>query len=275
MRSLVAACAALPLAVALASCGDATTTVAAQPAAHSYDGPLYVDRDHARHPKAGAAGDVVDCDTWGTGGFEDANIYGEGATADSPDGALEVARSEWGFQGVQDGFTVAKREKDRVLYVVEVGGAVKQALIVRYGPATNGAGGDGWYLESWAVCDFAELPRSYTDSIGLQVWSDAHGKEVPTKVLHARPGPEHCDWQSMIFLTIGKHTWVRQPQEGLDDFFADPYDPHTTVPADAIDTGYQHEGDHLWLAADKRFAYVGQREDAEAWPREVRLLGCD
>ena len=56
----------------------------------------------------------------------------------APRQALEVAQSEGGFSGVQEGLLVAKEEDDRVLYVVEVDGVVKQAVIVHDGPATEG-----------------------------------------------------------------------------------------------------------------------------------------
>ena len=272
MRS-PAAVVALCVAATLAACGEAGVT--AGPASEAaYDGPLYVARADADHPRAGAAGDVVDCGTFGSGGFSDEKVYGEGATADSAAEALRVARSEGGFGGVQDGLVVAKEEGDRVLYVVEAGDQVKQAVIVRDGPATEGAGGPGWYVESWAHCDYSELPRSFTDSIGLQVWTDADGKPVPTSTIESWIGPEHCDWQSMTFLHLGEAEYVRNPQRDLADFFAEPYREHAELPADAVDTGWERDGDHLWLSPDKRRAYVGTQRDVEVWPRTVEHLGC-
>ena len=83
----------------------------------------------------------MDCTTWGMGGISGQKVYAEGATADSPLKALDVARSERAFDGVQDGLKVAAQEPDRVLYVAEVDGVIKQAVIVHDGPATEGAGG--------------------------------------------------------------------------------------------------------------------------------------
>jgi hypothetical protein len=226
------AVAALCLVTTLAACGDADVRPAQSPHARTYDGPLHVERGDARHPRAGAAGNVVDCETWGAGGSSGEATYSEGATARSAAGALEVARSEAAFGGVQEGLSTAKEEDDRVLYVVEVGGVVKQAVIVRDGPATEGAGGPGWYVESWAHCDEAELPRSFTDSIGLQIWTGADG----------RPAVE--------------------------------YDAPAELPEVAVDTGYERDGDHLWLSPDQRRAYVGTAADVEVWPRTVEPLGC-
>jgi hypothetical protein len=273
MRSLTATAAALLAVSVLAACGEQGATTGA-PSESGYDGPLHVARSDATHPRAGAAGNVVECEAFGSGGSSGVEEYAEGATADSAEQALRVASSEGGFGGVQEGLLVAKEEDDRVLYVVEVGDRVKQAVIVRNGPATEGAGGPGWYVESWAHCDYSELPRSFTDSIGLQVWTGADGHPVPTTRIESWIGPEHCDWQSMTFLHLGKAEYVRNPQPDLADFFAEPYREHAELPGDAVDTGWERDGDHLWLSPDKRRAYVGKQQDVEVWPRTTEHLGC-
>lgn len=266
-------CAALCAPLVVAGCGDRVASAGPSPA--SYDGPLQVSRDEAAHPGAGAAGDVVDCLTWGDGGAHWAEVYGEGATAGSPEGALEVAASERGFGGSTQGLVVAKEEGDRVLYVLEVDGVRKQAVIVRDGPATEGAGGPGWHVESWAHCDHSELPRSFTDSIGLTVWEDASGDPVPTSQVASWRGPEHCDWQSMTFLHLGEEArYVRHPAPGLGDWLAGPYRPSVPLPADAVDTGFATGGDRLWLSADGQVAYVGRGARVEAWPRALEDLAC-
>src|SRR5262245_47429438 len=136
MRTLVAALAACTLPM-LGACGD-TVVSPTKAAEHRYDGPLDV-----------PARDVLECASAGAGGRVPTGEYAEGATADSPEEALETARHEGGFEGAQSGLAVARREKDRVLYVIEVRGAYKQAVIVHDGPASKGAGGRGWYVESW------------------------------------------------------------------------------------------------------------------------------
>ena len=272
MSSLAVVLAALCSVVLLAGCGDDDVT-AGKPAEQPYEGPLHVARAEAMHPRAGAAGDVVDCTTWGRGGSSGEAVYGGGATADSSSQALEVATSEGGFGGVQEGLLVAKVEEDRVLYVVEVQG-IKQAVIVRDGPATEGAGGPGWYVESWAHCDYSELPRPFSDSIGLQIWADTEGRAVPTTTIESWTGPEHCDWQSMTFLHLGKAVYVRDPLPDLADYFADPYEEHAVVPADAVDTGFERDGNHLWLSPDKQRAFIGTEGDVEVWPRTIQPLGC-
>jgi len=259
-----------------AACGDDEALTVGS-ADHQYEGPLHVTRADAEHPDAGAAGNVVECDTWGDGGDSNAEVYGGGATADSPQQALDVARSEGLWSVAMEGLGVAKREEDRVLYVLEVDGVMKQALIVRDGPATEGAGGPGWYLESWARCDFAELPRSLTDSLGLQIWTDAAGNPVPTTKIESWTGPEHCDWESMTFLYLDRDeaAFVRAPQPDLEEFFAEPYVEHAELPADAQDTGSTRDGNRLWVSSDRQRAYVGTADDVEVWPRTIRPLGCE
>jgi hypothetical protein len=264
--ALVVGCALL-----MGGCGHDSV---GKPAETVYAGPLYVKAAVAEHPKAGAAGDIVDCDTWGDGGFEQQDVYSEGATADSPEQALTTARSEGVFGGVQEGLRVTAQDDDRVLYVLEVSGLVKQAVVVHDGPATDGAGGPGWYVESWAVCDYSELPRSYTDSIGLQIWTDHSGRSVPTSSIASWIGPEHCDWQSMTFLYLGNGVFVRDPQPELANYFDTPYRAATSLPEDVVDTGYVRDGRHLWLSADRQQAYVGTPDSVEAWPRTTKPLGC-
>jgi hypothetical protein len=265
---------AVLVSLALTSCGEHSGQVTGAPPEASYAGPLHVAADDARHPGAGAAGDVVDCDTWGSGGFSDAEVYGDGATADSAEQALEVARSERLFGGAQEGLSIAKEEDNRVLYVLRVHGVVKQAVILLDGPATEGAGGPGWYVESWAHCDLSEFPLSFTDSIGLEVWTDSSGRPVPTTTIESWRGPGHCNWQSMTFLSFGKAVYVRDPQPGLGEYFADPYRQHAELPGGALDTGFERDGEHLWLSADKQRAFVGTADDVEIWPRTIESLGC-
>jgi hypothetical protein len=269
---------ALTLGCVLSGCGDTAPRVG-EPASSTYSGPLVVDRDRAVHPGAGVAGDVVDCATWGRGGSERGEVYAEGATADDPQAALEVAAGEGRFDGPHEGLRVAARDAGRVLYVLEVGGAVKQAVVVRDGPATEGAGGDGWYVESWARCDLPELPRAWTDAIGLLVFRDvATGKPVPTTELEAWRGPEHCGWQSTTFLTLGRVLYLRHPTADLADHVAEPWRAHTVLPADAVDTGFERDGERLWLSADRERAFVGSPDepaDVELWPRATDRPGCD
>lgn len=140
-----------------------------------------------------------------------------------------------------------------MLYTYEVDRRVKQAMIVHRGKAVDG--GTGWYVESWARCDWAELPAALGDALGLEVWTDPSGRRVATGRVVSSRGPEHCDWQDMTFLSIDGgdladgQTYVEHPHTELyPDHFAVPYDRSTDLPSDARDTGYERDGRHLWVA---------------------------
>jgi len=122
-----------------------------------------------------------------------------------------------------------------VLYTYEVDRRVKQAMIVHRGKAVDG--GTGWYVESWARCDWAELPAALGDALGLEVWTDPSGRRVATGRVVSSRGPEHCDWQDMTFLSIDGgdladgQTYVEHPQSELyPGHFAVPYDRSTDLP---------------------------------------------
>ena len=237
-----------------------------------YDGSLY-----APDARWGAAGQVVDCDLRGVrGGNNAGSLYDNGEAADSPEAALEVAMSESGIDGVTSGYTEARAEDGRVLFAYERDDSIKQAVVVRDGPTL---GGEGWYVESWARCDLAELPIAIAESQGLQIWTDEDDNPVSTRDVSAWEGPEHCDWEEMTFLYLNsdlEHAYVRNPDaELIEDFFSEDYRADIALPADAVDTGYRRGGETLWLSADGARAYVGDDPKAvEAWPRTTQRLGC-
>ena len=200
-----------------------------------------------------------------------------------PGGGAAEAAGEGLVLSVPGDLARAAASGDRVLYVAEVDGRPKAAAVVHDGPASEGAGGDGWYVESWAVCDVVELPAEFVAERGYEVWTDPAGRIVPTRRLEVFRGAEHCDWQDMTFLRLGRWhddvpTFVRDPEPDpyLREYVAEPFVAGTTVPPDAVDSGFRRGGDRLWLAPDEARAYVGATpDDVELWPRVVRRLGCD
>jgi len=254
-------CGSEDVAVDVSGFDDATT---------EYDGPLHVDAG-----RYGAAGEALHCRPV-DGQVARAATYAEGATSDSPEQALETAVSEGLFLfAPTDELRLAKAEEDRVLLVHEDDGRILMALVLRDGPGTAGAGGDGWYLEAAARCDFSEFPEAFAEKAGYRLWRDRHGDPAPVSRIYSAPGPEHCDWQSMEFLFIGdeKDVFVHEPTRELGRFIGAPYREDVRLPADAVDTGYERDGRHAWLAADGRYAYVGTRAQVDAWPRFD--AGCD
>ena len=262
----------------LAGCGEETSL--GKEATTPYDGPLHLPRGEGRHPEAGAAGDVVDCDAWGSGGAFHGEVYVEGATSDTARDAIETAWGEGMGLHLPYELAVAARSKDRVLFVFEVAGRAKEAMIMHEGPAAEGTGGYGWYLESWAICDLVEFPVDFVEGLGRQVWTDAEGDVLPTRTLDVWRGAEHCGWQAMTFLSLGPWddkvpTFIANPLPYLREYVAEPFQPHANLPPDAVDSGFRHGEDRLWVAPDRSRAYVGSSpSDVEMWPRMVKELGC-
>ena len=248
-------------------------------ASTTYQGPLHLPAGEGAHPVAGAAGDVVDCDTFGAGSAFRGEVYREGATAGSPDEALDHAYSEGLLLSLPKDLAVSVVQDDRVLYVAEVEGEPKVAVVVHDGAGSEGAGGDGWHLESWAACDVVELPSDFVHQLGYEVWTDDQGTPVPTRELEVFHGAEHCGWQDMVFLNLGRWDegaplFVRQPDAELLTYFDEPYLADTALPPDARATGYRRGDDRLWVAADKSSVFVGATPDeVERWPRAQGQLG--
>ena len=74
----------------------------------------------------------------------------------------------------------------------------------------------------------------------------------------------------MTFLELGQAVFVRNPQPELAEFFAEQYDEHAQLPADAANTGYERDGEHLCLSSDKQRAFVGTVDYVEILPRTIR-----
>ena len=276
MRRLLCGLSAVLL---VAGCGQ-PAVVEGVPGAPPYEGPLYVEVTAApadeKADRSGAAGLAVDCDTPPVG-YTEPDPY-ENSVSRSPTAALERELRE-SNRGAASGLREARREDDRILYVYEVDRRIKQAMILHRGTAIDG--NTGWYVESWAHCDYAELPAVLADDLGLQVWTDNSGRRVPTTRIASGRGPEHCNWENMTFLNVdggdldGGETYLENPQTSLyPDYLEVPYLARTELPANAENTGYRYNGRHLWLAPDQSRAFVGTPHSVAVWPRTTQPLGC-
>lgn len=283
----------LPL-LALTGCGAPGAVVTSTTAAGSYEMPLASTpspkTEEGRIGRAGAAGDVVRCRGPVIGTTRSAPYAAED-TGTTPEAALEAGRRWGSWSGVQEGFALARVEAARRLYVFEVGGVAKQALILRHGPALKGDGTNRtitrWWLESWARCDYSELPDAIARARGLELWTDASGKRLPTSTVMSFRFRGGC-FDGMTALDLNGPIeggeamekrvpveYVRDPDPELQaEYFEREYVEHVPVPADAVDSGYERDGEHLWLSKDRGSAYVGTRNDADVWPRAVRPIRC-
>lgn len=242
------------------------------PVATPYDGPLDVPTRELdqRTPRAerlasGAAGRALECEgeiAVGNG----PERWSEGDGADGPEGGLELWFDLFDPVAPRSGYRVERRETDRVLYSYDVGGRTKVAVVV----AKDQRDRPGWGPETSAACDPSEFPAAYTDAHGIEIWTDRDGHRVPTTDVSSGAGDDHCGWDEVHFLHLGKRSYARDP-EGL---LTTAYDGTAELPADAHDTGYRYRERQLWLAADRRTAYVRTSDGVEAWPLLARTVAC-
>lgn len=282
-RSRRASAGAVVVALVLSACGTAASPAAPTP--RPYDGPLWVAPDPALDlwDDPGAAGRVVTCAQPVLGGSvaEPFSIGGE--VRESPDAALQEARDEGQWSGYDDdGMREVRREPDRVLYTYVTDGRVLQAVVVRRGRVLpgRGAGADGvaWWVESSARCDVVEYPGGLAESYGSEVWTDAAGDRVSSQVVTSSTSDGDClaDGTRVLHLGDGerdRRAYLRNTAD-YPRSVAEPFRAGVALPADAVDTGYRHGDERLWLASDHRRAYVGGPERYELWPLETEVLGC-
>ena len=275
----VVALVALPALIAPA-CGSELVTTAG-PAPAPYHGPLWVPPDPALDlwVDPGAAGRVTDCDFPEVGGTSTTPFTG-GEVGRTAEDALQQSHDEGTWDAPIDLMQVVREEPDRILYAYAAAGRTKQAVIVHHGPAAKGtgAGKDGlaWWPESWSRCDVAEYPAAVTDDLGYEFWSEVGGRRRPIAEIVSHPGGDCVAGTHFLELDRAdedrRRVYVAHGED--PDFFAEPYQADVALPADAVDTGYDHGEDHLWLSPDQSRAYVGGPDRVELWPRTTQPLGC-
>jgi hypothetical protein len=253
-----------------------TGTPPATPYAGRLDLPFEESADGSAHEaeeSSGAAGRALECDgeIYSGGGGDGWAESDGGAT---PEEGLN-AYFDMDLPELPDhGYRVERREKDRVLFSYDVDGRTKVAVVV----AKDQPHRPGWGPETNASCDPAELPASFTDS-RFEIWTDRDGRRVPTTTLISSTGPEHCDWESVHFLTLGEgkdaRQYARDPRGALGShLLTAAYKGDVGMPAAAHDTGYRFHDWALWLTGDKATAYVRTDHGVEAWPATKERTAC-
>ncbi|WP_416982022.1 hypothetical protein [Streptomyces sp. T028] len=280
---LVAVTGAVAL-MAVVGCGAgerADVVVEGTPPATPYDGPLDIatktldeSTPQALLTESGAAGRALECDgEIYTGGGPDGWSRRDGG--DTPEDGLRLFFDMFEPEVPRSGYRVERTADDRVLYSYDIGGRTKVAVVV----AQDQEERPGWGPETHASCDPAELPASFTDSVGHEIWTDRAGKRVPTTSLSSYAGAEHCGWEKTHFLGTGRgedhRQYVRDPDGVLESgLLTAPYDGDVRMPDDAHDTGYRYRDWRLWLAEDRTTAYVRTSDGVEAWPLAKEMVAC-
>lgn len=234
--------------------------------------PVADDPDPAR--RAGAAAGYLDCDFGiADGGWS--QDFGPPGSAPNAPGAVEAFVREGLFLLPRSGFLHSGTDESRRLYTYSFAGQVRAAVIVADASEVPLDAGSGWVVETFASCDPAEFDPSLDGELGVEVWQDADGRRVPVSVVRSAPGPEHCGWESVTFLTVEGNGYVRDPDGVFSaDFEVAEFDGDAELPVDAVDTGYSLAGQRIWLAADGSVAFVVEPDRVEAWPSPGEPFGC-
>ncbi|MBI5949906.1 MAG: hypothetical protein HY875_17350 [Chloroflexi bacterium] len=99
-------------------------------------------------------------------------------------------------------------------------------------------------------------------------WTGSRGETLPGDVISQWQGPEHCDWQTIVFLQFRGKTYAGDPFGILADHTAGPFDRNARLPSDAKATGYRSGKRQLWTAAsDPDAVFISAGGRAERWPR--------
>lgn len=134
-------------------------------------------------------------------------------------------------------------------------------------------------------------------------WYDEDGEVVSEQSFFkvaARRGPEHCEWQSAVVLTVvwppgteydpeasgyGFRQYLRDPGNVIPAVADDDeqgrsrgdLDTDVELPAAANDSGLYTEGAELWFGPDEgdAYAYLVTPDHTERWPRQDPPQGCD
>ncbi|GIH10523.1 hypothetical protein Rhe02_85900 [Rhizocola hellebori] len=121
---------------------------------------------------------------------------------------------------------------------------------------------------------------------GLAWTKDGHA--VDGRELNTIAGPSHCAWENVVMMHLGwplgtvsqtsaeARQFIRDPGGILEQGFREKLALHTTLPFDALATGYRSGELQLWLAPsapESVFLRVG--DDVEQWPRAKNMIACD
>jgi len=201
--------------------------------------------------RSGAAGRALECRSEPYAGGSGDYDSGLASTQDSAASALENHFSEEPFlQLPRDGYRLEREDDGRVLYSYDVRGRTKVAFIA------------------------TDSMRDFKDDVG---W----GIGIPVAKIESYPGPDHCDWQNITFLTLdtesGERQYLRDTTGELRDFLATTFDDSSSVPKRATDTGFERDGRRLWLHPNGTAAYLVDKtnpEDVERWPAANEPVAC-
>jgi hypothetical protein len=260
----------------LASCGSAVSNEPRDSTHPPYDGLLDVIASTTDLPEAldrgGSAAQALECEGEIVAGSSGREVYeGSESKATSPEAALTaIARDDKiNFLGPTSGFVTERADNNMVLFSLDSKGLSKVTAIAHNdGPNT-------WKILSWAACDPYEWPGEAAEAIDQEIWLDGEDNRVPTSVVSSNFGDKHCDWDKVWFVTF---EWEGNPistaRDPRGDLSETTFEANSTLPSDALDTGFHFESYRLWLSADRHDVYAVTDQTTERW-HVIEPTGCD
>ena len=162
---------------------------------------------------------------------------------------------------------------DLMRYVNAVDGRAK-AVIIMGGHSVYGGVGH-WQIVAFRACQPAEYDQLRGRTIDDAPWVDING--LPTTAVRTIVGPDHCGWESTLWLfTDGdKRLYIRDPLKVLQHVEVGRYLERTTMPKDAVASGYKSVDRELFTTPNEDFVYIRTPSGVERWPRSTdTMIGC-
>ena len=121
--------------------------------------------------------------------------------------------------------------------------------------------------------EFLDRTRWFTE------WTAPNGRPATNKEISDLQweADAHCAWPNVRMIFFGGNQYVRDPDRVFDDWpFETTLDLDTSVPSDAVDTGYRNGDVELWVSAPDgpTSAYLVGPDTTERWPRPTDPIHC-
>lgn len=209
-------------------------------------------------------------------GGETGEVGGETGSQVSPEAALVAFTAATFFTSVPArGYERAALDPHWARFEHRVDGRIKAIVILT--DAGPGPKPGGWTVVGLRACDPAEFaPAAGITGALSTVWLDGNDRRVNTTVLSEIVGPEHCGWESTIWLRLDGALFIRDPRGVLRADTVGAYEAHATLPRTARSTGYHDAGRIIWrVPTDADSIYVVSTGGVERWPRATDpMMGC-
>jgi hypothetical protein len=129
-------------------------------------------------------------------------------------------------------------------------------------------------------------------------WFDARDRPLPdgtdqrnshALVIHTRPGPSHCEWESATIMELawplgtvqsgssaaGVRFYVRDPRGVIDPALKEGFAANASLPKNAESSSYHTENWTLWTGTDAdAYVYLVSQKNTERWPRATTPPLC-